>query len=94
MRNWTLNSWSASVQTFCTVKPAAFSHRRESVERVFVRVLGENRFAIGDVERAVADLERLVRLADELNDDSAPVWVVAGAVLELAEIEVGADSSG
>jgi hypothetical protein len=63
----------------------------ELFDRVFVRVLGADRFAFCKVEDSAGGVDELPYGADQLHLDAPFTYVVEGPVPETGEVEVAAD---
>src|SRR4051812_46935553 len=71
-------------------KSGGRSQPRESVERLFVRELGDDLFAVTESELAAAYAHCLVTLAQQVHFDPAFALVVNGAMSPACEVEIRA----
>ena len=71
-------------------RPASGQRQRlETFDRVFVAVLGVNRFAEPEINGLAVDAHFLPLEAGKMHLDPAVVAVIAGMVLERGEVEIG-----
>src|SRR5262249_52957326 len=71
-------------------RPASGQRQRlETLDRVFVAVLGVNRFADPEIKGPAVDAHLLPLEAGKMHLDPAVLAVIAGMVLERGEVEIG-----
>ena len=88
---WTEKFAPASVHT-ATGRPAGAARQRaEGFERVLVAVLGVDRLAGAEFDRAAGHPHLLALLAGEMHLDAMALGIVEGVVAEAVEVEIAAE---
>src|SRR5690606_38669821 len=73
------------------LEPGSTGHRVKALDRVLVRILGDDELAAPERDASPGNRDDLVREAHQPHLDAALVLVVHGLVTERADVEIGAE---